>query len=108
MKFRGIVKRQLLLVLLLTVLTGGTAHPFEWSSPEVVNVWADSDAETDSRPAIAADSNGKLHVVWRYQDADSFDYDLFYSTNVSGSWSEPTMISHVSPNRLDTSAHHCS
>lgn len=58
----------------------------------------------DGSPDIAIDSQGKAHIAFRRGDSTSMgsDYEIFYTTNKSGSWKE-TRLTNDSVDEADPS-----
>lgn len=68
----------------------------EWSVPDVISddttIW---NKGTSDAPEMAIDSQNNLHVVWSdYTDGWwGTDWEIMYTTNTGGSWSNATIIS---------------
>lgn len=63
-----------------------------WSAPaRLSNNAFNNDAGLN--PAIAADVTGKAHVVFRHKATTDNKFNIYYTTNTSGSWSAPVKIS---------------
>ncbi len=61
-----------------------------WSTPENVS----GDIEICSYPAISIDNNDKIHLVFveKTTEGETTKYYVNYTTNLSGTWSEPERI----------------
>ncbi len=61
-----------------------------WSAPVLLSTQSDYD---QYNPQIALDAGGKAHVVWYGYDSTDTDVHIYYTTNASGTWSAPVLLS---------------
>ncbi len=58
----------------------------------VEKLYGDGSDRNHCYPAAARDAEGRIHVVWRWDDYNGTSYDLFLSTWEKGRWSLPAAI----------------